>query len=298
MNVWQYSRWTYLIGRSIKNKSLESSEREAFTTFINEILKTRPMLSSQLNIKKGSNALGLYEQNDYSLGKMLQIVGRNLKVLAMTEEEKKLCDRLFFSTDERRYMTYNEYQALDGKNVFVTEDENLSDVINNCDPYSVIILSQGTYNVDLNISTNGIKIKSDEKAIINGQIIISTNDIFIENITIQSEIPILIISNNISNNISFEKTNIETCIEINNPINQFKLKESTVYSEGSAILLKSIGENVVIEDCKINGSIEFNQTLINASISNNTIFAETGIIFNGENDENIIIEGNKFNVEQ
>ena len=95
MNVWQYSRWVYLIGRSIKNKSLEPSEREAFIVFIDGILKYRPYLMSQLNIKKGNNEQGWKNQNDYSLGKMLQVIGRNLKQLTLNIEEK------IYAYDER-----------------------------------------------------------------------------------------------------------------------------------------------------------------------------------------------------
>ena len=86
MNVWQYSRWVYLIGRSIKNKSLEPSEREAFIVFIDGILKYRPYLMPKLNIKKGNGYKEWENQNDYSLGKMLQVIGRNLKQLSLTVE--------------------------------------------------------------------------------------------------------------------------------------------------------------------------------------------------------------------
>ena len=297
MNVWQYSRWVYLIGRSIKNKSLEPSEREAFINFIDGILKTRPMILQRLKIKKGNTYKVLLEQNDYSLGKMVQVIGRDLKVFLMKKEEKILCDRFFFSTDKRRFMTYNDYQALDGKNVFVSEDENLAEIVSNCTPYSVIILSDGNYNFNLDISVEGTKIKSEENAIINGNITISTDDIVVENVTIKSETPIVIKSEDTINLISFNNTNIETCVEIKSEVKDFNLTNSSIYGGDSAITFESIGENINIENCFINGSIEFKDTLINSSISNNTIVAENGIVLNGENDENITINGNKFNVE-
>ena len=91
MNVWQYSRWVYLIGRSIKYKNLEPSEREAFITFVDEMLKTRPHMKSQINIKKGLNK-DWKIQNDYSLGKMIQTIGRNLKNLTLTVDKlQKAC---------------------------------------------------------------------------------------------------------------------------------------------------------------------------------------------------------------
>lgn len=295
MNVWQYSRWTYLIGRSIKNKSLESSEREAFSTFINEILKTRPMLSSQLNIKKGSNALGLYEQNDYSLGKMLQIIGRNLKVLTMTEEEKKLCDRLFFSTDERRYMTYNEYQALDGKNVFVTEDENLSEIINNCTPNSIIILSEGNYEGEFNVSVDGTKIKSEDGVVIIGSLSISTNNVSIENVTIKSQEPVVIKSDEKLENIIIKGTTIESGVVIGSDVSGVTIEGSSISGEG--VLFEETSDLVTINSCEINGDIVFNGSLNDIIITNNAINSEKGIVLNGQEDGNVVIEDNNFNEE-
>ena len=46
---------------------------------------------------------GLANQNDYSLGKMVQKIGRSLKVQFCTAEEKGLCDALFNATGNRRF---------------------------------------------------------------------------------------------------------------------------------------------------------------------------------------------------
>lgn len=102
-NWWQYSRWTYLIGRTVKSKDFSTTEREAVITFIEEILKNRQSLLPRLNLKKG-DVSEIEVQNNYALGKMAQLIGRQLKVLPPTEDEKILCDDLFKVTDPRRYM--------------------------------------------------------------------------------------------------------------------------------------------------------------------------------------------------
>ena len=101
INVWRYARQVYLIGRSTKQKGYSVNEKIAILTFINGIRATRPTIVPNVNIKKG-NAVGVV-QNDHSLGKMVQVIGRNLKVLFPTVAEKNLCDALFLATDPRRY---------------------------------------------------------------------------------------------------------------------------------------------------------------------------------------------------
>ena len=93
-NWWQYSRWTYQIGRSVKAKAFTAEERAAIITFIEGFVATRKTLVARLNLKKGDNA-EISKQNDYALGKMVQLIGRQIKVLPPTEEEKTLCDTMF-----------------------------------------------------------------------------------------------------------------------------------------------------------------------------------------------------------
>lgn len=112
INVWQYSRWTYLIGRSVKFRPFTESERAAVITFIVAMNELRPGIAGIVRGKR-DNALDYSEdfkyQNDYSLGKMLQRLGRNMKQCFPVEGEKELCDALFAETDERRYQTINKY---------------------------------------------------------------------------------------------------------------------------------------------------------------------------------------------
>lgn len=114
INVWQYSRWTYLIGRSVKFRPFTESERAAVITFIIAMNELRPGIAGIVRGKR-DNALDYSEdfkyQNDYSLGKMLQRLGRNMKQCFPVEGEKELCDALFAETDERRYQTINKYVA-------------------------------------------------------------------------------------------------------------------------------------------------------------------------------------------
>lgn len=121
INVWQYSRWVYLIGRSVKFRPFSTTERAAIVTFIVEMNKKRPGIAGIVNGKR-DNALDYSAdfkyQNDYALGKMLQRLGRDMKACFPVEGEKELCDALFVVTDARRYQTINKY-AVDG---IVAED--------------------------------------------------------------------------------------------------------------------------------------------------------------------------------
>lgn len=107
-NWWQYSRWVYLLGRSNKYRYFTEKEKEALLEFIAAIAETRPYIIDRLNLKKGVNGKWTI-QNGYSIGRAIQLIGRQLKVQILSEEEKELCDKLFASTDKRRFQSYNDY---------------------------------------------------------------------------------------------------------------------------------------------------------------------------------------------
>ena len=107
-NWWQYSRWVYLLGRSNKYRYFTEKEKVALLDFIAEIAKTRPYIIDRLNLKKGINGEWTV-QNEYSIGRAIQLIGRQLKVQIISEEEKELCDKLFEKTDKRRFQSYNDY---------------------------------------------------------------------------------------------------------------------------------------------------------------------------------------------
>lgn len=121
-NWWQYSRWVYLLGRSNKYRYFTEKEKVALLDFIAEIAKTRPYIIDRLNLKKGINGEWTV-QNEYSIGRAIQLIGRQLKVQILSEEEKELCDKLFEKTDKRRFQSYNDY-ACDKEEVVEETKEN------------------------------------------------------------------------------------------------------------------------------------------------------------------------------
>lgn len=126
VNCWKYAREVYLVGRSLKFRKFTETERKAVIDFIIAMAGTRPAYIPYINLKADNpsacefvkegevNKLvwdRLSKQNDYSLGKMVQKIGRSLKIQFCTEEEKALCDVLFAATDNRRGQGYNNYVA-------------------------------------------------------------------------------------------------------------------------------------------------------------------------------------------
>lgn len=126
VNCWKYAREVYLVGRSLKFRKFTETERKAVIDFIVAMAGTRPAYIPYINLKADNpsacefvkegeaNKLvwdRLSKQNDYSLGKMVQKIGRSLKIQFCTEEEKELCDVLLAVTDNRRYQDYNNYVA-------------------------------------------------------------------------------------------------------------------------------------------------------------------------------------------
>ena len=112
VNCWKYAREVYLLGRSLKYRAFTAKEREAVIAFIIAIKETRPAYVDYINLKKDNSydtTQNYQFQNDYALGKMVQKIGRSLKIQFCTEEEKALCDALFAATDFRKDMKYNGY---------------------------------------------------------------------------------------------------------------------------------------------------------------------------------------------
>ena len=132
INCWKYSRDVYLIGRSINLRPFTAEEREAVKTFIAGMAATRPSYIPYIQFRGGNPPVCVYQgegnartlvwdlldkQNDISLAKMVQKIGRTLKIQYCNEDEKALCDALFAATDVivtvngeevvlRRYQTY------------------------------------------------------------------------------------------------------------------------------------------------------------------------------------------------
>ena len=109
VNCWQYAREVYLVGRSVKFRTFTEKERTAVIEFITKMIGTRPAYVPYINLKADNPGRELALQNDYALGKMIQKIGRSLKIQFCTEEEKVFCDALFEATDGRRNQEYNGY---------------------------------------------------------------------------------------------------------------------------------------------------------------------------------------------
>ena len=109
VNCWQYAREVYLVGRSVKFRTFTEKERTAVIEFITKMIGTRPAYVPYVNLKADNPGRELALQNDYALGKMIQKLGRSLKIQFCTEEEKAFCDALFEATDGRRNQEYTGY---------------------------------------------------------------------------------------------------------------------------------------------------------------------------------------------
>ncbi len=114
VNCWQYARDIYLVGRSWKMRRFTDAERAAAIEFIVAMAGTRPAYVPYINLKASNPPAAEYEgegderalawkylekQNDESLAKMIQKIGRSLKIQFCTAEEKGICDALLAATD-------------------------------------------------------------------------------------------------------------------------------------------------------------------------------------------------------
>lgn len=118
VNCWQYSRDIYVIGRSVKFKPFSATARTAVIEFIGAMLALRPAIADRCNIKVGNPVYevgatnfepDLTKQNDYTLGKIVQVIGKSLKVQFATNTEKALCDTLITALAPRKSLGYNGY---------------------------------------------------------------------------------------------------------------------------------------------------------------------------------------------
>jgi len=102
-NWWQYSRWVFIVGRSLRMNGPSGSERTAVKTFLTSELSARPWMQGFLEQRSSTGrSLDIANEQDYNLALMVQFVGRDLKKIPMTDAEKTLCDTLFAATGTRR----------------------------------------------------------------------------------------------------------------------------------------------------------------------------------------------------
>lgn len=110
VNCWKYAREVYVIGREMKFKPETDATREAAIAFIVAMAGTRPAYVPYINAKAGNPPVAEFEgegearkliwdklakQNILTLAKMIQKIGRSLKIQFCTEEEKAICDTFF-----------------------------------------------------------------------------------------------------------------------------------------------------------------------------------------------------------
>ena len=101
-NWWQYGKWVYNIGRTGKYLPYSTNEGTAAVTFINAMVALRPSLLPRVQLKIRNPEKTLAEQDSESLGGMLQVIGRSLRVNAASDAEKALCDALFTAMGDRK----------------------------------------------------------------------------------------------------------------------------------------------------------------------------------------------------
>ena len=118
VNCWQYSRDVYVIGRSVKFKPFSAGARATVIEFIGAMLVLRPSVADRCNIKVSNPVFesgetsfepNLAKQNDSTLGKIVQVIGKSLKVQFATNAEKTLCDTLITALAPRKSLGYNGY---------------------------------------------------------------------------------------------------------------------------------------------------------------------------------------------
>lgn len=105
VNVWQYARWTYIVGRSLRINPASRNEAAAVGVFIQQIKATRPWLLYRLQNKAeqlvdgGDRIIAL--QPNYAEAKMVMVIGRDLKKIPMTIIEKGYVETLLTATGTR-----------------------------------------------------------------------------------------------------------------------------------------------------------------------------------------------------
>ena len=111
-NVWQYSRWMWIVSRSLSFNPPTNSERTAVNTFLKSIWDadaetgTRPWLKALYQKKAVSPSDGykgdVDVEPDQVDSRILQGVARDLKKVPLTDAEATACDAVFTATGNRR----------------------------------------------------------------------------------------------------------------------------------------------------------------------------------------------------
>lgn len=98
---WEYAKWVYTIGRSLRFNPATGAELTAATTFKTNMLASRSWLQEPL-ARNSQNDGNL--NNVQLLGEQISFIGRDLLKTAVQDvTEKGYCDTLFTATGNRKY---------------------------------------------------------------------------------------------------------------------------------------------------------------------------------------------------
>jgi len=99
INNWEYARWVYTVGRSLRFNLPSTSEQSAADTFISALTAGRPWLEPREQAKQ---AAGGTLNNAEFRGEMIAVIGRDIKKTPLqTSGEKTACDSLISATGNR-----------------------------------------------------------------------------------------------------------------------------------------------------------------------------------------------------
>ena len=128
-SAWQYARWTWNIARNARITNPTGAELAAFVTFLKFIWNpiaatgTRPWMKDTFQeraVNPGDDyACNLDNEPAHVLVELLNIVGRDLKKIPITDAEAAQVDILIAATGERRYGTGPLYGGVIGSTVTV-----------------------------------------------------------------------------------------------------------------------------------------------------------------------------------
>jgi len=98
---WEYARWVYAVGRSLRYNPATGAELTAANTFKTNMLTSRTWLQEPLTRNSQNNGT---LNNVELIGEQISIIGRDLMKIPVQDAcEKGYCDTLFTATGNRKY---------------------------------------------------------------------------------------------------------------------------------------------------------------------------------------------------
>lgn len=125
--AWQYSRWVKNISRNSRQTLPTGAEKAAYVTFLKLIWNpvtqtgTRPWLQAAFQRKSIASAsnndykCNLDVEPNYVLVELLEVVGRDLKKIALTDTEAGYVNTLITATGVRRLGTGTKFGSVGGE---------------------------------------------------------------------------------------------------------------------------------------------------------------------------------------